>query len=253
MGCVLLSLMVSASSVLAQAVVVTARLDTNVVSVGGSTTLRVFAQVVPGLRPTSDRILTWYLDALNSNAAAAAANYGAMTKPVSDNDPFLSSTGLTQGANRRGIYDTFLNLAGAGVNSPVELMRIPVSGVAAGTTRFSVAAGSGTPLSEDFLVAPLGGGDPYLGGSYTTAFADLQVTGGAACSPVLQIARLANGTQARLTFTPCAGRTHFVEGLTAIDGVATWQVLPNAPHNTGDVVVSLTGGLRIFRVRVTTP
>jgi hypothetical protein len=251
---VALSLLLSAVAGFAQAVVVTARLDTNTISVGSSTTLRVFAQVVPGLRPTSDRIFSWYLDVLNTNAAVASANYGAMTKPASDNDPLISSMGLTQGANRRGIYDTFLNLPGAGVNAPVELMRIPVTGVATGRTLFSVAAGSGVPqLETDFFVAPLGGGDPYLGGSYTTAFADLQVTGGAACAPVMQIARLAGGTQARLTFTPCVGRTHFVEGLTAIDGVATWQVLPAAPHNSGDVVVNLTGGLRIFRVRVTTP
>ena len=255
LGCALLGvLVVSAQSLMAQAVVVTARLDTNTISVGGSTTLRVFAQVVPGLRPASDRIFSWYLDVLNTNGAAGAANYGGMLKPASDNDPQISSPGLTQGANRRGIYDTFLNLPGAGVGSPVELMRIPVTGIAAGQTRFLIAAGSGVPqLETDFFVAPLGGGEPYLGGSYSSAFADLQVTGGAACAPVLQVTRLPGGTQARLTFTPCAGRTHFVEGLTAIDGVATWQVLPGAPHNTGDVVVNLTGGMRIFRVRATNP
>lgn len=252
---VLLGLLVAATTTFAQAVVVTARFDTNVIGVGGSTTLRVFAQVVPGLRPTSDRIFSWYVDVLNTNGAAVTANYGAMTKAASDNFPETSSSGVTQGANRRGVYDTFYgNPSSAGVNSPVELMRIPVTGAAVGQTRFAIAAGSGVPqLAADFIVAPTGGGDPYFGGSYTTAFADLQVTGGAACSPVLQIARLPGGTQARLTFTPCAGRTHFVEGLTAIDGVATWQVLPSAPHNTGDVVVNLTGGMRIFRVRVTNP
>lgn len=253
LGCVLLNLLAGAVNAGAQAVVVSMSLDTNVISVGGSTTLRVFAQVVPGLRPTSDRIFSWYVDVLNTNGASVTANYGAMTRPSSDNDPLSSSSGLTQGSNRRGIYDSFINLPGAGVNAPVELMRIPVTGAAAGRTRFAVAAGTGVPLDADFIVAPIGGGDFYRGGSYATAFVDLQVTGGAACAPVLQIARLAGGTQARLTFTPCAGRTHFVEGLTAIDGVATWQVLPGAPHNTGDVVVNLTGGMRIFRVRVTNP
>lgn len=237
-----------------QAVNVTVNLDANSIAVGGSTTLHVFAQVVPGLRPTSDRIFSWYLDVLNTNGAVATANFGAMLKPASDKDPLISSFGQTQGANRRGIYDTFLNLAGAGVAAPVELMRIPVTGVVAGQTRFAVVAGSGVPqLEADFLVAPIGGGDPLFGGSYATAFADLVVTGGSGCVPVLQIARLAGGTQARLTFTPCAGRTHTVEGLTSINGVATWQALPNAPHNTGDVVVNMTGPLRIFRVRVTNP
>lgn len=238
----------------AQAVAVTVSLDATSIPVGGSTTLRVFAQVVPGLRPTSDRIFSWYLDVLNTNGTVATANYGSMLKPVSDKDPLISSFGQTQGANRRGVYDTFLNLPGAGVAAPVELMRIPISGAVAGQTRFAVVAGSGVPqLEADFLVAPIGGGDPLIGGSYASAFADLVVTGGAACAPVLQITRLAGGTQARLTFTPCAGRTHTVEGLTSIDGVATWQALPNAPHNTGDVVVNLTGPLRIFRVRVTNP
>lgn len=237
-----------------QAVVVTAQLDSDSIPAGGTTTLRVFAQVVPGLRPTSDRIFSWYLDVNNTDAAAATANFAAMLRPASDNDPFVSSTGFTQGANRRGIYDTFMNLPGAGVTNAVELMRIPITGVAAGQARFSITAGTGVPqLESDFFVAPVGGGDPYLGGLYSGAVVDLQVTGGSACNPVLQIIRLPNGTQAQLSFTPCPGRTHTIEGLTAIDGVATWQALPGAPHNSGSVTVNLSGPQRFFRVRVANP
>lgn len=238
----------------AQAVTVTARLDTNSIPAGGSTTLRVFAQVVPGLRPTTDRIFSWYLDVLNTNGTAASGNYASMLKPVSDNDPLISSVGFNQGANRRGVYDTFLNLAGAGVNTPVELMRIPVSGLAIGRTRFVIQAGTGVPgLSADFLVAPVGGGNPSEGGSYTTAFADLQVTAGSICSPVLTIVALPGGTQARITFTPCAGRTHTLESLSAIDGVATWQPVAGAPHNSGNVVVNTTGPQRFYRLSVASP
>lgn len=254
LGSTVLALWLASSGMsFGQAVAVTAQLDSNSIAVGGTTTLRVFAQVVPGLRSTSDRIFSWYLDVNNTNAAAAA-NYAAMLKPASDNDPFVSSTGFTQGANRRGIYDTFMNRPGAGVNDAVELMRIPITGVAAGQTRFSISAGTGVPqLEADFFVAPIGGGDPYLGGLYTGAVVDLQVTGGSACNPVLQISRLPNGTQALISFTPCSGRTHTVEGLTAIDGVATWQALPGAPHNSGSVTVNLSGPQRFFRVRVTNP
>lgn len=245
-------LLVLAPSAEGQAVLVTAQLDANTILVGGSTTLRVFAQVAPALQPTADRIFSWYVDVLNNNGAAATANYGAMLKPASDNDPLISSVGVPQGSNLRGVFDTFLNRPGAGVLAPVELMRIQVTGLAPGQARFAIAAGSTVPeLTADFIVAPVGGGDPYVGGMYGSAFVDLQVTGGA-CAPVLQIARL-NSTQARVTFTPCAGRTHLVEGLTAIDGVATWQVLPGSPHNSGDIIVDLTGPMRIFRVRVTNP
>ena len=244
----------SAGHARAQAVQVTARLDTNTISAGGSTTLRVFAQVVPGLRATTDRIFSWYVDVLNTNGTAASANYAAMLKPASDNDPLISSSGSTQGANRVGIYDTFLNLAGAGVSSPVELMRIPVTGLSAGQVRFAVRAGTGVPeLSADFIAAPIGGGDPLLGGDYSVAFADLQVVAGDACSPVLQITRLAGGATARLTFTPCAGRTHTIESKVIFDNVATWQSVAGAPHNSGNVVVNISGAQRFYRLRVTNP
>lgn len=238
----------------AQAVQVTARLDNASVTVGGTTTLRVFAQVVPGLRATTDRIFSWYVDVLNTNDVAALANYGGMLKLASDNHPSTSSTGVTLGANRVGIYDTFINLPGAGVANPVELMRIPVTGLAAGQVRFAVRAGTSVPeLSADFIVAPLGGGDPVFGGSYTTAFADLQVVTGDTCSPVLQLTRLAGGTTARLTFTPCPGRTHTIESKTIFDNVAAWQPIAGAPHNSGNVVVNISGAQRFYRLRVTNP
>ena len=254
LGAVMMGLCFSAAHcAAAQAVAVTVRLDTNSIPVGGSTTLRVFAQVVPGLRPTTDRIFSWYLDVMNTNGAAASGNYAAMLKSSSDNDSQISSGGVTDGANLRSVYDTFLNLPGAGVNTPVELMRIPVSGLAAGQTRFFIQAGTGAGLSTDFLVAPIGGGEPYAGGTYTAAFADLQVTGGNICAPVLQIALLPGGTQARLTFTPCIGRTHTLESLSVIDGLAAWQTVAGAPHNSGNVVVNVAGAQRFYRLRISNP
>src|SRR5262245_13709300 len=87
-----------------QSVVVTASLDATSINAGQTTTLRVFAQVAPAFRPSSDRIFSWYLDVLNTNGPAASANYVAMVKPASDNDPLISSKGFADGANRRGIY-----------------------------------------------------------------------------------------------------------------------------------------------------
>jgi hypothetical protein len=189
---------------------------------------------------------------LNTNNAAATAAYNAMVKSASDNDPQLSSTGTTQGANRIGIYDTFINRPGAGVNDPVLLMSIPVVGITGGNTRFSVRAGTGSPaLVNDFLVAPKTGGDPFTGGDYALASANLTVIG-APCSIQVTFQRLDAQVPAgrlQVQFTPCPGRTHTVESRTLVDS-GTWQPLPGAPHNSGTVFVTNTIPQRYFRVRV---
>src|SRR5690349_16209366 len=93
----------------AQPVAVFARLETNSIPVGGATVLRIQAQVASNLRTNVDRIFSWYLDVLNTNGAVASAQFGSMTKPASDKDPQTSSFGTADGANRRGVFDTFLN------------------------------------------------------------------------------------------------------------------------------------------------
>jgi len=234
-----------------QAVSVTARLDNGTLAVGQTTTLRVFAQVVPNLRANADRIFSWYVDVLNTNGAVAAANYVSMTRSASDNNPQTSSTGTTDGVHRRGIYDTFLNRPGAGVSNAVELMAIPVQATAVGVTRFSVRAGTTVPfLAQDFIVAPKAGGNPFTGGDYAIANVDLTVTPG--CNIQLQIQRIGAGGpggRLQLQFTPCAGRNHTVEARFPIES-GTWQALPGAPHNSGSVTVTNTLARRVFRVRV---
>lgn len=232
-----------------QAVVVTARVDTNQLVVGGSTTLHVLAQVVPGVRANADRIFSWYVDVVNTNGASVGANYGGMIRPASDQDSRTSSTGTSQGANRRGIYDTFLNLPGAGTASAVELMSIPLNALAVGRTRLAVSAGTTVPaLSSDFLVALRDGG-VATGGDYSAAFVDLEVSSGAACSIQEQITSL-GGNRYQVSFTPCAGRSHFVESLSVLGAGGSWQVLPGAPHNSGSILVTNTGPNAFFRVRV---
>jgi hypothetical protein len=235
----------------AQAVSVTARLDNGTLAVGQTTTLRVLAQVVPNVRTNADRIFSWYVDVLNTNGAVGAASYGSMTKAASDNNPQTSSTGTADGAHRRGIYDTFLNRPGAGVSNAVELMAIPVQATAAGVTRFSVRAGTTVPfLAHDFIVAPKAGGDPFTGGEYTLAHADLTVTPG--CSIQLQVQRVGGGgpnQRLQLQFTPCAGRNHTVESLFPIESGA-WLPVAGAPHNSGSVIVTNNRPRQIFRVRV---
>jgi hypothetical protein len=239
----------------AQVVEVTARFDRAVVGIGQSTTLRVFAQVALDQRANTDRIFSWYVDLLNSTAAIAQADFSQLTRSASDNEPRTSSGGVTDGAHRRGIYDTFLNLPGAGVSQPVELFSVPVTGLNAGQAVFRVQAGTGVPnLAADFIVAPNGGGEPWLGGNYAGATATLQVQAGGddACTVKLNAAheRLAGGqSRVTLTFTPCAGRTHTVEFRHSLT-TGQWTPLPGAPHNTGSVTDTAPAGRRFYRVRI---
>jgi hypothetical protein len=250
-GLLLAGLLFGARDSAAQAVAVTVQLETNRIAAGDTTILHVYAQVVPALRSSSERIFSWYVDVVNTNGNVAGGNYVALTKPTSDNDPLISSTGTTQDAHRRGIYDTFLNRPGAGVAAPVELLRIPVLGVSAGTTRFQVQAGTGvTGLSTDFLVAPTAAVDPFTGGDYSAAQVTLQVTGGSGCNPSLALTRGA-GADLTITFIPCPGRTHTVEFRNALADATGWQALPGAPHNSGSVTVVNQTTQRFFRLRVT--
>jgi len=237
-----------------QVVDVTTSLDANTLPVGGSTTLRVFARVVPAQQASAERIFSWYVDVVNTNGSAATANYGAMLKTTSDKDPATSSTGMPDGANRRGIYDTFLNRPGAGVSAPVELMAIPVTGAAAGQTRFRVQVGTGAGLSSDFLVAPLGGGAPLTGGDYSLAEASLTVIGGPALPNVrisVSVTNAAGGAKGvTLNFPTQAGFNYTAQYRDQLTGGIGWQALPGAPHNSGSAFQLSTSASKFYRVLV---
>lgn len=236
----------------AQVVAVTLSLDKTQISVGESATLRAFAQIVPAHRPGTDRIFSWYVDLLNSNGAAAAWDPAALRKATSDNHPQTSSAGRPDGAHQRGIFDTFMETAGAGRDTPVELFSVPVRGLAQGNATFSLVAGSGAAgLSADFIAAPAGGGDPLLGGIYSEASVSLQV-GGSATGPLLAIVVTPQGPNrlVTLSFTLTPGLNHFVEFRDSL-GIGGWQTLPGGPHNSGSVAdPGAPVGQRYYRLRV---
>lgn len=239
----------------AQVVDVTVSLDTNTVSAGGSTTLRVFARVVAAQRTNASQIFSWYVDVINTNGAAATANYNAMSKPASDKEPQTSSTGVPDGANRRGIYDTFMNLPAAGVNAPVELMAIPITGAAVGQTRFRIQAGTGAGLSADFLVAPLGGGAPLTGGNYALAEASLTVLPGVNLPRprvFLSVTNAAGGAKGiTLNFTVTAGFNYTAQFRDQLTSGPDWQPLTGAPHNAGAAFQLSPSARRFYRVAIT--
>jgi hypothetical protein len=248
----------TATPAAAQVVAVTMTFDSPTITLGATTTLHVYAQVVPAQRSGSERIFSWYVDLLNPAPAVAQATYSQLQKPTSDRNPDTSSYGTTQGGNRRGIYDTFINdtpvsKSGTGVNTPVELLNVPVQGLAVGQTTFSIDPGSGVSgLAEDFIVAPLGGGDPLIGGVYDAATVQLQVTA-PLCTPTLSAtySRLAPGTnRVNLTFVACPNGTNVVEFRDSLVSGA-WQALPGAPHNSGSVTDTNSVVTRFYRVHVT--
>ncbi len=245
----------AAPGLTAQVVTVTVSLDTNRIAAGASTTLRVFAQIAPDLRPSTDRIFSWYVDVLNSNGTVARGVYESLQKPASDNDPRISSAGTNQEANRRGIYDTFMNLPDAGRPTRVLLVAVPVTGLASGRTTFRVQAGTGVAgLGHDFIVAPAGGGDPLLGGDYSLASAELEVLE-ESCRVQASLAYTPlPGGQNRLviSYALCPGQNHFVEFRDSL-GPGTWQTLPSGPHNSGSLIETNSAPQRFYRLRITPP
>jgi len=247
------SLGVSVLAVLGQAVAVTLRVDTNVIARGGTTTLHVDARIIPSLRSSSDRIFSWYVDVLNTNGAVAMANYAGLQKSASDRDPATSSTGVADESHRRGIYDTFLNRPGAGRDAAIELMSIPITGLVAGRTRFRVQAGTGEPtLTSDFYVAPSAGGDPYVGGDYANAFADLEVTSEfAPLRLFIEETRLGNGS-ARVTirYAVKPGTNYFIESRPSWGIGSNWQTVPGGPFNSGIYIETNSLVSRFYRARL---
>jgi hypothetical protein len=243
-----------ALEVKAQTVNLTLTLDTNQVAVGQSTTLRAFAQVVPEQRAGADRIFSWYVDLLNSSTAVAQPDFSQIQKPSSDNDSQLSSTGATSGLNRLGIYDTFLNRAGAGVSAPVLLFSVPVTGVAAGKNTFSLRAGTGVAgLANDFLVAPLGGGDPLTGGNYLAAIAQLQVTSSSnELRPFsLTLTRLAPVELGRweITFPTVSGWNYYLQTRSSMSVTSSWNAVLSSSLTSGKITITNKTASSFYRVQ----
>lgn len=241
-----------------QYVAVTIQLDNPSISVGATTKLHVFAQVIPAQRTNAERVFSWYVDFINETPTVAQAEYANLLRPVSDQNSQTSSSGTADGANRRGIYDTFINdspttKSGFGVNTPVELFSVPIKALDAGQARFRVDVGTGVAsLGADFIVAPKAGGDPLLGGVYDAASAALTTLESAGCSTTLlaSFTRLGPGqNKVTLTFTPCPGRNQSVEFSDKIFP-ATWVSLPNGPHNSGTASDTNAVTMRFYRVRV---
>jgi hypothetical protein len=245
--------LVSTAGAFGQAVSVTMSLDTNRVTVGNSAILRVYAQILPVYQTNSDRIFSWYVDLLNSDGTVASGNYAQLNKATSDKDPQTSSSGKTDGPNRRGIYDTFMNLPGAGRSNRVELFNVPVTGVSTGKLTLSVQAGTTVNLSKDFIVGSTNADYPKFGGDYSAANVTLEVVAG----PVggtnqISLIRAQPG-QFTISFPLTTGRDHFVESRDNLGTNGIWQTIAGGPHNSGSLTVSNNVALRFFRLRVVTP
>ncbi len=240
----------------AQVVNVTAAFDSTNLVIGGATTLRVFGHVNEFNRSAADQILAWYLDLINFTPATARADYATLQRRFSDNDSRTSSPGKTEGGNQRGIFDTFLNTAGAGMTNRIELLSCTVTALAAGKVIFGVAPGTTVGnLSTDFLVALKADSDPLAGGVYSRARAELLVGAGAVeTSPViLQVSysALPGAFQNRvaLSFNVTSGRNFFLEVRDQLSSASEWLTFPGGPHNAGSYVDTNSVPSRFYRVR----
>lgn len=237
----------------AQAVRVSVSLQTNVILVGSTTLLQVSAQVLPAYRADADRIFSWYVDLHNSNAVVAAIMPAQLQKPASDNDPLISSFGFLDGSRLRGIYDTFMNLPAAGKNEPVVLLDVPIRGLTGGQVTFAVRPGSGVSgLAADFIVAPLGGGEPWLGGDYSTATVTLTVVNPQVHARVdsIHVVSLTGGlNRVELRFPPPTGYQAQVEYCDLISPARQWKTLPGGPFTGGLAVDPAAPRTRFYRMR----
>lgn len=256
LACIFATLATWLLSVTAQAqfAIVTLKLDTNRVAVGESTVLHVFAQIAAPQRIIAERIFSWNVDLLDSNGNAARSDFSRLLKPASDREPHTSSAGMVDGANRLGIYDTFLDRPGAGREAPVELFSVPIVGVAGGQAIFRVTAGSSSPgPSVDFVLSPAEGDQPLIGGSYEGATVNLEVIGNPPCHPRLDLRQESLATGERrviISFAPCPAGEHVVEYRDSLTE-GSWQPVAGAPHDSGLVTETISDSVRFYRLRVT--
>ena len=243
----LLALCLAPFALKAQPVSVTLTLDTNRLVAGQSTVIRVFAQITPENRPTTDRIFSWYVDVVNETPTVARADWLNLQKNTSDKDPRISSFGFGSEAIRSGIYDTFMNRPGAGRDEPVELLAVPIIATGSGTARFRVRHGTGVAhLSSDFIVAPLGGGDPLLGGDYSQASVELGVVGALAVSR----AAVPEGTRISINYAVLPGQNHFIEWRDSLNPLSPWSTAEGGPHNAGTFTETNALPTRFYRLRI---
>ena len=241
--------LVASWSLHAQPVIVTTELATNRIPAGGSTTLRVFAQIAPAHRDTSARIFSWNVDAL-AGGALAGFEVAGLQRPLTDNDLETSSPGIVDEPNIRGIRDSFLNVTNAGRNAPIELFSVPVRGLAAGRAAISIQAGS-FPEEPDFVIEPIGDTPTLTGADYSLATVALEIF-----APLTNlVARLSRATLPEnqgelltISFAVATGYDYFVDSATNLLA-GEWTPLPKPPHNIGYADDTNSAPRRFYRVR----
>jgi len=240
----------------ADAVFVTATLDPPEATVGQRAVLVVHAQINPAITAQCDRIFSWHVDLTSGPAAVASPDFTTLAMPASDSpdgSASTASTGTGSGDTRVGIRNTFMNLPGAGVAGQVELFRVEIDALAPGTATFTVRAGTADGMAHDFIVAPLGGGTPFTGGVYVAATATLVVRDPTPPDPAaIKLAITRQPGSVLLTFQPQAGIDHTVQFSDTLLP-SSWQALPGAPHNSGEITDTTTTGVprRFYRVALT--
>jgi hypothetical protein len=237
-----------------EAVIVSSTLDTNRLVAGSSTVLHVFARIAPDQQTNGLQIFSWDIDLISLGDPCVRIEAAQLLRPTSDNDPETSSAGTQDGSNLRSIHDTFLDLMGAGHDQPVELFSVPIAAISPGKVTLAIQAGTGSEeMGGDFVVQPSGDGPPLIGGYYSAARVDLEIT-----APLTNLtSRItqtplpqSDGRLITITFPVLAENDYVVEYTPSISTPVLWQPLPNPPHNAGFADDTNSQPRRFYRVRV---
>ena len=239
----------------AQVVFVSLSLDTNQISTGQETTLRAFAHIDHARTNETDRIFWWNVSLTNDTPAVARLEYVRLQRPYSDQE--TNGTGVIQGVNLVGIFDTFIGLERAGWSNAVELFTVPVTGLKDGTAVFRLGPGvTNAVFTSDFLVAPKDGGDPLVGADYGSARAVLKVGSGESVMPRPKLSiRLLPPSSGRfagahVSYDVNTNCNYWLEWTASLG--SPWAALPGGPHNLGRIEDTNVVPLRCYRVRVQT-
>jgi hypothetical protein len=141
------------------------------------------------------------------------------------------------------------------VSAPVLLFSVPVTGVSAGKNTFSVRAGTGIEgLASDFIVAPLEGGDPLVGGNYLSALAQLEVSPSSTneLAPFrVTLTRLlpADAGGWEIGYATVAGWDYYVQSRPNINTGSSWQSIPGGPFNSGKITLTNKAAGNFYRVQ----
>jgi hypothetical protein len=153
----------------ASSINVTVSSSKSTIGIGETATLTVYGQVKSTYATTNNGIFGWDVDLHLADSSLIQLLSGTLSRTGWTNTPSTSSSGTALSWGLDAIYDTGESSSTLGLTSPVRLFSVNFTGLAQGSTNFSISADatSGT----DFLTW-----NSNTGGDYSNASIPITVT-----------------------------------------------------------------------------